>query len=429
MNCSKCQELLVAHVEGILSRQEERDVVLHLHDCRVCRVQAEALAGLRDRLVRDGRAFAGKSLDVRVMDRIFQEREVRQRRITMLRRYKGRLSLAAAAAAMIIVGVLAVTLLYRSVPTAYALEQTIEANRMVRTIHLKAEPAGQGISDAWAQFDDDGNLLLLRMDFPQTIDGPKVVIWQKDKAEVWFKAKKLAAVFAAPDILAKLPEAFFDPWLTMERLDRAAAEAKAQIEIVEPSAEGERVRVIATYLDPSGVRKIYLVHPETKLLEQVDMYKLEGGEYEFVGRVMFLEYNEPIDPAIFALDLPADITRIDQTTQQVGLLKGDLSDEEIAVEVVRQFFEALIAEDYGKAGRLVEGIPAAKMREVYGKINFVRIVSLGTPTPHPNPKTRFLCVPCEVEIEVDGVKIVKKFVPNVRSVYNQPDRWGIGGGI
>ena len=88
----------------------------------------------------------------------------------------------------------------------------------------------------------------------------------------------------------------------------------------------------------------------------------------------------------------------------------------------------MIAEDYAKAGQLLSGIPAAKMRELFGKSDFVRIVSIGTPTPHPNPKTRFLCVPCEVEIEVNGVKSTRKYTPNVRPVYNQPDRWAIGGG-
>ncbi len=121
--------------------------------------------------------------------------------------------------------------------------------------------------------------------------------------------------------------------------------------------------------------------------------------------------------------------RIDMTTQVVGLSKGDLTDEEIAVKVAREFFEALIAKDYGRAGAIYSGMPASRMKEGFGRIEFLRIISVGDPTPHPRAETRFLQVPCEVELRVEGQTQVKKFMPNIRAVYNQPDRWAIGGGI
>jgi hypothetical protein len=40
-----------------------------------------------------------------------------------------------------------------------------------------------------------------------------------------------------------------------------------------------------------------------------------------------------------------------------------------------------------------------------------------------------LCVPFEVELETGGTKSTKKGTAYVRSVYNQPDHWTIGGGI
>ena len=101
----------------------------------------------------------------------------------------------------------------------------------------------------------------------------------------------------------------------------------------------------------------------------------------------------------------------------------------VAVEVARQFFEALIAEDYAKAGKILQGLPAAQMEKWFGHINFIRIVSIGQPTPHPDPRTKFLCVPCEVETEAEGKKVIKKLTLNIRALYGQPDRWAIGGGI
>jgi hypothetical protein len=122
--------------------------------------------------------------------------------------------------------------------------------------------------------------------------------------------------------------------------------------------------------------------------------------------------------------------RIDQTTQVVGLAQGGLSNEEIATEVAHQFFEALIAKDYDKAGKLLEGIPGKRMQQMFGNIKVLRIISVGPVAPHPNPRTKGLIVPCVVEIEKDGeISEWKLDQLGVRQVYNQPGRWTIFGGI
>jgi hypothetical protein len=146
----------------------------------------------------------------------------------------------------------------------------------------------------------------------------------------------------------------------------------------------------------------------------------------------FFDYNQPIDPAMFSLEkeVPADVTRIDQTTQEVGLAQGNLSNDEVAVEVAKQFFEALIARDYAKAGKLLEGTPADKMEQMFGRIRFIRIVSIGKPEPHPVPATQGVVVPCVVEIEADGKIGEQNFDRlGIRQVYNQRGRWTIFGGI
>ena len=74
-------------------------------------------------------------------------------------------------------------------------------------------------------------------------------------------------------------------------------------------------------------------------------------------------------------------------------------------------------------------MPADRLRQGLGGIEFVRIVSIGEPTPHPIAATRFLCVPCQVEVRKDGAASVEKFVLNIRAVHGQEDRWTIGGGF
>ncbi len=169
----------------------------------------------------------------------------------------------------------------------------------------------------------------------------------------------------------------------------------------------------------------------TKLATKAEQYRLTpNGDYELLGWTEFHGYNQPIDPAMFTLDdVPADVMRIDQTTQEVGLEQGDLSDKEIAVQVVREFYEAVIARDYAKAGRLLEGAPAAMMEDLFKDLKIVRVVSIGEPQPHPTPGVGGYMVPCQLEVETNGVRsIYKPYGPGGRPVYNQPNRWTIHGG-
>ena len=165
----------------------------------------------------------------------------------------------------------------------------------------------------------------------------------------------------------------------------------------------------------------------------IEFYKLKDGKYQYVELIEYYDYNQPIEAEMFSLDnddIPADVMRIDQTIQEIGLEQGKLTDKEIAVKVVREFYEALIAKDYAKAGQLYGGVPADKMRERWEELNVVQIISIGEPIPHPTPGVGGFQVPCKIEIERDGAKsIYEPYGPGVRPVRGQPNRWNIHGGV
>ena len=334
---------------------------------------------------------------------------------------KSRMTKLAAAAAIIVAVVLSISVFDKSIGTAYAIEQTIEANRGLWFIHLKCEPSTHGhVDEIWAQFDDNRQLTNLRMNFLDTVDGPKDVVWKEGKAEVWFKANKGIAVLKEKNILAQLKMSYksFDPKLIGEQLYYVQADEKKQIEIQESRSKDESITITWTR---NGFRTVYKVDPETKLLQQFEKYELKDGEYKFLGRTRYLDYNQPFDPEIFVLNPPAEVMRADQTTQEVGMAKGDLSEEEIAVEMTRQFLEALIDQDYTKVGKLIANIPAEWVKQQpFGKTKYIRIVSIGKPVPYT--KTGSLRVPCKVEIEKDGKITVQSIAPCIRQVYGQPER-------
>ena len=347
-----------------------------------------------------------------------------------------------AAAAVIIVGVvLSVAMWDKTTPTAYALEQTIQASHSVRYLHIKSFMVS--ISDepieCWVEFDLSGQIKNMRINKPAWMtptDGETVIIWKDNKATFWIKKKNFLITHKDQEIAAQVLSMVeqLDPKHAVANILQAQDEVDTKVEIDEPENKADPIIITATSLVENDLpfqRAILFVDQATKLLNSLETHQLKDGEYINFSTTEFYDYNIPIDSKVFTLDnIPSDAMRIDQTTQEIGLLQGDLTDNEIAVEVVRQFFEALIARDYAKAGRMFGGVPAERIQKKYGHIKLIRIVSIGKPVL--NPATAELKVPYVVEIEENGVikewKTKYNYIP-VRQVHGQPGRWATTGGL
>lgn len=449
MNCAECKENLVAYAEGLLPESKTQAVESHLQGCPACRAELKHISALRDRLTANGKASARIDLENAVLDRILREQSLRlnktkktDRQLQLWRKImKSKITKLAAAAVIIAVSAMSITYLGTFTSPAYAIEQTIKANHSVRYIYVKAFTAGEDEpKEFWVQCDELGAVKCARLHIPEWAsqgDGAKVVVWKDNKAEVWLKRKnlflKVRDKTAADRMLEFVDEC--DPKLAVERLYAQQEQGAVKIDIEQPDLKTEPIAVTATYLADSpkpGCRSVLFVDQGTKLVTAIKFYQLQEGEYRYLGSQEYYDYNQAIDPEMFSLEdeIPADVTRIDQVALEVGLPQGSLGDEEIAVEVVRQFFAALIAENYTEAGRLLEGFPADKLEQGLGHIKFLRVVSIGPVTPHPIPETRGVLVPCTVEIEKNGqVSYWKLEQLGVRQVHGQPGRWTIFGGI
>jgi hypothetical protein len=338
---------------------------------------------------------------------------------------------AGAAAAIALVMTVSLTALHQSAAPAYALEQTRAANRGLRYIHIRIAPAYRDVTEAWVQLGPQGEFQHLRMEIDDALDGPKSVIWQADRVDVWFKAKNAFTTLHAADEVARVPELLrlFDPRAVADALYEAEAAGKVQLETTMSPAPGEPIVLVATSLPTAEQQDVYRIDPATKLVQRVERYQRVSGQYELQSGWDYLEYNQTPDASVFVLNPPANVIRVDQTAELVGLTQGELSDEQIAAQVVRKFFEALIAKDYAEAGRLLSGMPADYVEKTFKKMTFVQIVSIGEPTAPTMPGVAGLVVSCQVKIETNGTTWVREFEPIVRPVHGQPDRWEISGGI
>ncbi len=313
---------------------------------------------------------------------------------------------------------------------AYALEETAQANNHVTSYHVKITPAVLG--EAWVQLNPDGTPNRARIDYQTPFDGAKVVILSNGKAEVWFKSKNSLLFSPSADALKRISEMrdLADPKLAFERLQAEKAAGKVEIATRQPGKDGGPIVLTVTSRINPDLRQVYEVNPRDKLVEQITDYRRTGHEWEQVKLCEYLDYNQPIDPKVFQPEIPKDVIVLDWLARKPGLVRGDLTEDEIARKVVREFFEALIARDYDKAGLINEAIQGEKLKERFGKVKFLRIIEIGKPAPDRwCPWTKALLVPVKVEIEIQGRREVRDFSPGVRQEHPWPDRRVISGGI
>ncbi len=348
---------------------------------------------------------------------------------------KSRITKIAAAAVIVLAVVFSMTIFDKSMPTAYAIEQTIQASHSVQYLHIRAITLSHEDQpvEFWIEFAQDGQPKNMRLNLPDWMapgDGPREVIWKGNKKQEWLKEKNILTTTedeASPAEILKMIENL-DSKLAVTRLQEKQEQGKVELEINESADKAEPIIVTATSTkedDSSFQRMVLYIDQATKLVNAIELYKLRNGEYEYMKKLEYYDYNQPIDAKMFMFkDVSNDAEHIDLMT--IGLAQGNLSDEEIAVEVVRQYLEALIARNYDKASKLFPAVPADKIKEMFGELNIIRIVSMGKPILHS--ETNHLRVPFEVEVEMEGkINLWKKQGPLVHHLAGQPGRWAIFG--
>ena len=121
-----------------------------------------AQENLEEKLQKLGRAIGSDdSLVEQVMNRIDAAEPSRtykfRNKLAVRRLIMNRFSKLAAAAVIIIAAVLAITVLDKSIAPAYAIEQTIEAFKNVRFMHIvRRDEAGNLEDERWIEIGPDG---------------------------------------------------------------------------------------------------------------------------------------------------------------------------------------------------------------------------------------------------------------------------------
>jgi hypothetical protein len=346
-----------------------------------------------------------------------------------------------ATAAIILIAAFLSLTLFKTVTPAYAFEQTVQACHSVRFIHIrKFVPQQEEPIMVWAEFFEDGQPKSIRLNLPDWAaggDGAKEVVWKDNVAQIWFKKKNGTLLVVRERKLADQTLQIVrenDPKSFVQNLMHKKEAGECELQIEQPSDKAEPILITVVSLPDKNKKLMLYVDQATQLPLKLETYQLKDEQYIIENTGEFYDYNQPIDPKTFTFDnLPANVMRIDQVANAIGLEQGKMTNDEIAIEVVRRFWQALIDGDYNTASQMYEGIPADALKKMFTenfKAKIVKIVSVGPVKPHPNPQTRGVIVLCTLKVEKDGQTEQVPFDHiGVRQVYNQPDRWDIFGGL
>jgi hypothetical protein len=424
-DCEKIKDQIADLVTGILLEAQVHVLEQHLNECAACRDYARALKD-EDMLLTEFFAKIDANIthqQERVLQAINRLDLSRQSETHLIWRtiMKSPITKIAAAAVIIIAVVLSINLWDKSIPSAYALEQTIEANHSVRYLHIKGfDPSHKEPKEYWVECDESGKLKSARWHMPEwdaPEDGAKVVVWKENKIHLWFKGtiKRRSCLVTYTNV--KGADWVYNyaqvsnPKLAVERLYEQQAQGKVKIEVDQPANKAKPIVVTATYLPESpksGRREMLFVDRGTKLVKAVKFYRLKDGKYEYRGMQEYYDYNQPIAPEMFDLDkeVPPDVLRVDQDQKAIELNKGISPDElekyekMTPKEMTIAFFQACEDEDWDELLKFMSDSEIRqKTKDYYGRLE---IISIGEPFKTDEYHGWF--VPYEVRLKSGNIK-------------------------
>lgn len=326
--------------------------------------------------------------------------------ILIMKSKMAKLTVAAAA-------IVALYILVQMPGAAYALQDTIDAYNSIRWVRISVSdeaPPETGTSQAWLGCDEQGNVTKIRFQSDNVGDsvGGLTITGDSGQSQAWLPDHNLHLTgYGDVSILLSYDVSKLDPGFLTEKLLEQEGQGEVVVDISEPEDKREPIAVTVTY--PQGSRsenwkKVFYIDQATKLVIRIDKFELKDQEFQHVKTFEFFDYNQEIDQKMFTLDgdVPSDAIVADMSEAEAGLAQGDMTDEQIATEVTRQFFEALIAKDFTKAGQLYLAAPDFLVEKSLMGANVLKITSIEQARPDSDPDSSVMLVSCRALAEFGG---------------------------
>ena len=349
----------------------------------------------------------------------------------------------AAAAIIIIAAAISLFTNNNLIPTAYALEDTIEAYNSVRSLHVKAflpyVTDEKWDYECWIDCNEYGKPKRFRLQASRISSGnqgeqmgPVTIVYEGDGSVVWLPNLNICLRRSGESVLMgallQLTRSDVDPKLICEKLRQQAKDGEIILDVNEPDQKNEPIVLVVTYPAESrsaNWKKVLYIDQATRLVKKEEKFEMRGGQYQHELTTEFFDYNQQIDTQMFSLkgELPDNVIWMD-LSEEVGLAQGDMTDEDIATEVTQQFLQARIDRDFNKAGQLFYGMPGFMIESLL-PVNVLKIISVGPVHRDPDPDSNLMICSCKNLGELDGQYYETDAKLYVVPVSGQPGRWMI----
>ena len=399
MNCAQCQDNVFACMEGLLDHDQSLQCQAHLETCATCRAEYAAIARLHERLVACGQAAANISLVEPVM-RCVRTADMEPEKTTLMsivRKHRwGFLGATAAAAAAIILAVVGTP---KSQAAAIeVMTKGAQAVSKLTSIHLRGQvrTAPQDnfsyinsdlpffAVELWKQFEPE---LRWRVEKPQ-----RVVVMDGQSTLMLIKSGNVGV-----RVPQRKTSAFDTEWLhrianvstaISNEVDNARAKGWKLSLISETGADGRSKSIVTvmaksgvpdddygknTFMENADTRRVYRFDAQTELLESVQIYLVRPSGEVQIFDLSQIDYNQPVDPSVWKLDLPADVTWAQLPQDLPKLPDNEKYASMTAEQAARAFFEACASNDWVEAGKFMSPINENLKQYLAG----LEIVSLG----------------------------------------------------
>jgi hypothetical protein len=398
MKCHECGELLAAYIDGLLDADGHNRIESHLAECSACRAELDAVRQLTVRLARHGRAAPRVSFETAVMDRIVhvQTREIR--RLKMRKRFR---VLGLSGAATVTAALLLVSNFWSVQPAAAeksaatVLAQGAEAVQNPSTVHIVAKMRTIGHDnfsmigadyefvpvEIWRQFghkskwrvEKPGRVAVMNGDSTEMLVQPDVVVQFPKPSYGAFDTGWLLALANVQDMIThELRAAQARGWkLTMGHETVAAGE------ILRVTVEAKSGLPADDYLknkffEDADMRRVYRFDAKTKRLEGFDAYLHQKSGDVLILTVRQIDYDKPIDPAVFVLKLPEKVNLVREPQR---LPDNQKYERMTPAEAAKAFFEACAKKNWNEVQKFLSPCDE-RLKDYLGGLEIIR---LGTP--------------------------------------------------
>ena len=443
MNCAECRDQLVTCAEGLLDSQGKITLQEHLNVCDDCRAEYQAVRSLQQKLLASGRAAEQVNLAEAVMRRVRREqfKPERETIVSKLMKYRWGLGLGATAAVAVALLAILVSTPKAQGKAAEVMSRGARALAKLSSIHLRGQirafpqdnfasvnPDGQFYSiELWKQFEPE---LKWRIEKPQRVvvmDGSSTVMLIRtgnigvrvpQRANSAFDTEWLHRIASLSDTIAnELKNAMANGWkLSLAEETGQDGRLKSSVTVQATSGLPEDDYRKNKSFENADTRRVYRFDSQSELLESVQIYLARPSGEVLIFDLSQIDYNQPIDPKVWELDLPADVSWF-QAPQTLPDNEKYVS--MTAEQAARAFFEACGHNDWAEVGKFISPVNQ-QLKDYLGGL---QLLSLGDSFSSKAYSGRF--VPYQIKL-LDGT--IKKLNLALRND-NSSGRWQVDGGI